>query len=127
MKKKEKRAEKERVTSREREKRAEKENEKNKKRERNGKGEGEGLLRMEQKGWIGAGRRGNHSSSARNRNSSTRTNGRIGSAGIERRSHRTRPESKEENAHEVSIVDGQRQWSAKGEETNPRWRIEDAS
>ena len=26
-----------------------------------------------------------------------------------------------------SIVDGQRQWSAKGEETNPRWRIEDAS
>ena len=85
------------------------------------------LLRMEQKGWIGAGRRGNHSSSARNRNSTTRTNGRIGSAGIERRSHRTRPESKEENAHEVSIVDGQRQWSAKGGETNPRWRIEDAS
>ena len=49
------------------------------------------------------------------------------SAGLERRSHRTRPESKEENAHEVSIVDGQRQLSAKGEETNPRWRIEDAS
>ena len=23
--------------------------------------------------------------------------------------------------------DGQRQWTAKGEETNPRWRIEDAS
>ena len=59
--------------------------------------------------------------------SSTRTSGRTGSAGIVRRSYRTRPESKEENAHEVSIVDGQRQWSAKGEETNPRWRIEDAS
>ena len=46
---------------------------------------------------------------------------------FERRSHRTRPESREENAHEVNIIDVQRQWSAKGEETNPRWRIEDAS
>ena len=40
--------------------------------------------------------------------------------GLRERSHRTRPESKEEIGHEVSIVDGQWQWSAKGEETNPR-------
>ena len=55
------------------------------------------------------------------------TNGRIGSAGIERKSHRTRPKSKEEIAHEVSIVDGQWQWSTKGEETKPGWIIESTS
>ena len=45
----------------------------------------------------------------------------------ERSSGWTRPESKEEIAHEVSVVNGQRQWAANGEEVNPRWRIENGS
>ena len=37
------------------------------------------------------------------------------------------PNPKRRMLMKSAFVDGQRQWSAKGEETNPRWRIEDAS
>ena len=41
------------------------------------------------------------------------------SAAPEPRENPIEPESEEETAHEVSIVDGQRQWTAKAEEVDP--------